>query len=64
MFLVGTSGWHYRDWRERTPGDVCVAVKMSRYLTHVERLRDPAEPAARPAEGAGRAGPVPDQGII
>ncbi|MEU2988438.1 DUF72 domain-containing protein [Micromonospora aurantiaca] len=79
--MVGTSGWHYRDWRERTPGDVCVAVKMSRYLTHVERLRDPAEPvarflarraglpvsrtpAARPAEGAGRAGPVPDQGII
>ncbi|SCG75124.1 DUF72 domain-containing protein [Micromonospora coxensis] len=90
MFLVGTSGWQYRDWRERfyparlpqrlwlehfatrfatvevnnafyrlperetfaawrarTPADFCVAVKMSRYLTHVKRLRDPAEPVAR-----------------
>ncbi|PZF88367.1 DUF72 domain-containing protein [Micromonospora deserti] len=34
-------------WRARTPGDFCVAVKMSRYLTHVKRLRDPAEPVAR-----------------
>ncbi|MBU8860685.1 MULTISPECIES: DUF72 domain-containing protein [unclassified Micromonospora] len=105
MFLVGTSGWQYRDWRERfypaglpqrrwlehfaarfatvevnnafyrlperdtfsawrerTPGDFCVAVKMSRYLTHVKRLRDPAEPVARfldRASGLGdRLGPV------
>ena len=29
------------------PGDFCVAVKMSRYLTHIKRLRDPAEPVAR-----------------
>ncbi|MER7459181.1 DUF72 domain-containing protein [Micromonospora sp. NPDC126480] len=34
-------------WRARTPDDFCVAVKMSRYLTHVKRLRDPAEPVAR-----------------
>ncbi|MER6594593.1 DUF72 domain-containing protein [Micromonospora purpureochromogenes] len=90
MILVGTSGWQYRDWRERfyppklpqrlwlehfttrfatvevnnafyrlperetfaawrarTPEDFCVAVKMSRYLTHIKRLRDPAEPVAR-----------------
>ncbi|MGW9197096.1 DUF72 domain-containing protein [Micromonospora chersina] len=90
MILVGTSGWQYRDWRERfypaklpqrlwlehfaarfatvevnnafyrlperdtfvawrerTPDDFCVAVKMSRYLTHVKRLREPAEPVAR-----------------
>ncbi|MFK3980660.1 DUF72 domain-containing protein [Micromonospora sp. NPDC050397] len=90
MILVGTSGWQYRDWRdrfypaglpqrrwlehfaerfatvevnnafyrlperdtfaqwrERTPGDFCVAVKMSRYLTHIKRLREPAEPVAR-----------------
>ncbi|TDB70555.1 DUF72 domain-containing protein [Micromonospora sp. KC723] len=90
MFLVGTSGWQYRDWRERfypatlpqrrwlehfatrfatvevnnafyrlperetfaawrarTPADFCVAVKMSRYLTHVKRLREPTEPVAR-----------------
>ncbi len=34
-------------WRERTPDDFCVAVKASRYLTHIKRLRDPAEPVAR-----------------
>ncbi|TDC28880.1 DUF72 domain-containing protein [Micromonospora sp. 15K316] len=34
-------------WRARTPDDFCVAVKMSRYLTHVKRLREPAEPVAR-----------------
>ncbi|MCW3840488.1 DUF72 domain-containing protein [Micromonospora yasonensis] len=49
-------------WRDRTPDDFCVAVKMSRYLTHVKRLRDPAEPVARfldRATGLGdRLGPV------
>jgi uncharacterized protein YecE (DUF72 family) len=49
-------------WRERTPDDFCVAVKMSRYLTHVRRLREPAEPVARflgRAEALGdRLGPV------
>ncbi|MGN9778377.1 DUF72 domain-containing protein [Micromonospora sp. H33] len=34
-------------WRARTPDDFCVTVKMSRYLTHIKRLRDPAEPVAR-----------------
>ncbi|SIR80326.1 Protein of unknown function DUF72 [Micromonospora avicenniae] len=34
-------------WRARTPDDFCVAVKMSRYLTHIKRLREPAEPVAR-----------------
>jgi uncharacterized protein YecE (DUF72 family) len=34
-------------WRERTPADFTVAVKMSRYLTHIKRLREPAEPVAR-----------------
>ncbi|WP_200216553.1 DUF72 domain-containing protein [Micromonospora coerulea] len=105
MILVGTSGWQYRDWRERfypaklpqrlwlehfaerfatvevnnafyrlperdtfvawrerTPDDFCVAVKMSRYLTHVKRLREPVEPVARflgRATGLGdRLGPV------
>jgi uncharacterized protein YecE (DUF72 family) len=90
VILVGTSGWQYRDWRERfypagtaqrrwleyyaekfatvevnnafyrlperetfarwrerTPADFRVAVKMSRYLTHLKRLRDPAEPVQR-----------------
>jgi uncharacterized protein YecE (DUF72 family) len=90
MILIGTSGWQYRDWRDRfypaglpqrrwlehyaeqfatvevnnafyrlperdtftqwrarTPDDFCVAVKMSRYLTHIKRLREPDEPVAR-----------------
>jgi uncharacterized protein YecE (DUF72 family) len=34
-------------WRASTPDDFCVAVKISRYLTHIKRLRDPAEPVAR-----------------
>jgi uncharacterized protein YecE (DUF72 family) len=37
----------FERWRERTPPDFVVAVKVSRYLTHVKRLRDPAEPVAR-----------------
>jgi len=49
-------------WRDRTPADFCVAVKMSRYLTHIRRLRDPAEPVGRfmeRASGLGdRLGPV------
>jgi uncharacterized protein YecE (DUF72 family) len=90
VIVVGTSGWQYKDWRERfypagtpqrlwleyyaerfatvevnnafyrlperetfvkwrerTPADFCVAVKVSRYLTHIKRLREPAEPVQR-----------------
>jgi uncharacterized protein YecE (DUF72 family) len=93
--FIGTSGWQYRDWRERfypkgvaqrswlefyserfqtvesnsafyrlpeverfeawaaaTPPDFVMAVKMSRYLTHIRRLREPAEPVARFLEHA------------
>ena len=103
--LLGTSGWHYGDWRERfypsdipqrawlehyahdfvtvesnnafyrlpegdrfaawarsTPDDFVMAVKMSRYLTHIKRLRDPQEPVARFLDRArhlgGKLGPV------
>ncbi|MEU5567284.1 DUF72 domain-containing protein [Micromonospora musae] len=49
-------------WRARTPDDFCVAVKMSRYLTHIKRLRDPAEPVSRFLDRASalgdRLGPV------
>jgi uncharacterized protein YecE (DUF72 family) len=49
-------------WRARTPADFVMAVKASRYLTHVRRLRDPAEPVGRllrAAAGLGdRMGPV------
>ena len=87
MILVGTSGWQYRDWRERfyprglpqgrwlehyanhyptvevnatfyrlpsaeafakwkaeTPAGFLMAVKASRFITHIRRLRDCEEP--------------------
>lgn len=34
-------------WAERTPPDFVWAVKVSRFLTHIKRLRDPAEPVER-----------------
>jgi uncharacterized protein YecE (DUF72 family) len=34
-------------WRRRTPPDFTFAVKASRYLTHVRRLREPREPVRR-----------------
>jgi uncharacterized protein YecE (DUF72 family) len=37
----------FEQWRARTPDDFRFAVKMSRYLTHIKRLKDPAEPVAR-----------------
>ncbi|MBF6352113.1 MULTISPECIES: DUF72 domain-containing protein [Nocardia] len=49
-------------WHDRTPADFRCAVKASRFLTHMKRLRDPAEPVARlldHAEGLGtKLGPV------
>ena len=104
-WLIGTSGWQYRDWRgvlypagvpqrlwlefyagqfatvennnafyrlppretftswaERTPAGFVMAVKASRYLTHIRRLKEPAEPVSRllgAAAGLGtKLGPV------
>jgi uncharacterized protein YecE (DUF72 family) len=34
-------------WREQTPPGFCFAWKASRFITHMKRLRDPAEPLAR-----------------
>jgi uncharacterized protein YecE (DUF72 family) len=52
----------FASWRDRLPGDFVMAVKASRYLTHVRRLRDPAEPTKRLLDAAaglgGRLGPV------
>jgi uncharacterized protein YecE (DUF72 family) len=49
-------------WCQRTPAGFLMAVKASRYLTHIRRLREPAEPVARlltAAAGLGdRLGPV------
>jgi uncharacterized protein YecE (DUF72 family) len=52
----------FEAWRERVGGDFVMTVKASRYLTHVRRLRDPAEPVRRLMAAAGglggRLGPV------
>lgn len=52
----------FASWREHTPEGFVMAVKASRYLTHMKRLRDPEEPVRRlltHAEGLGdRLGPV------
>lgn len=37
----------FESWRAQTPAGSVLAVKMSRYLTHVKRLHEPAEPVAR-----------------
>ena len=37
----------FASWRERTPRDYVVTVKASRFLSHVKRLQEPAEPVAR-----------------
>src|SRR5262245_24226073 len=37
----------FENWRNTLPDGFCVAVKASRYLTHIKRLREPAEPVAR-----------------
>ena len=52
----------FAQWRQRAPDGFAMAVKASRYLTHVRRLREPAEPVRRlldAAAGLGdRLGPV------
>ncbi|GAB2863282.1 DUF72 domain-containing protein [Actinocorallia aurea] len=52
----------FADWKGTVPEGFVMAVKASRYLTHMKRLREPVEPVARlmrAAEGLGAAlGPV------
>ncbi|MFI5964102.1 DUF72 domain-containing protein [Streptomyces asoensis] len=52
----------FASWAARVPADFVVAVKASRYLTHIKRLKDPGEPVERlmgHAAGLGdRLGPV------
>ena len=43
-------------WRERTPADFRMALKTSRYLTHVKRLLDPRAAVDLFMERAGRLG--------
>jgi uncharacterized protein YecE (DUF72 family) len=44
-------------WGERTPDDLVFAVKASRYLTHIRRLREPEEAVGRLVEAARGLGP-------
>ncbi|MCO5972809.1 DUF72 domain-containing protein [Actinoallomurus soli] len=46
----------FAGWRERTPPDFVMAVKASRYLTHIKRLKDPEEPVDRLMNAAGGLG--------
>jgi uncharacterized protein YecE (DUF72 family) len=63
--VVENNGTFYRlpspqafaDWRNRTPDGFTMVVKASRYLTHIRRLRDPAEPVARLLAAAVQLGP-------
>jgi uncharacterized protein YecE (DUF72 family) len=52
----------FEQWRARTPEGFVMAVKASRYLTHIRRLRDPAEPVRRMLDSFagldGKLGPV------
>jgi uncharacterized protein YecE (DUF72 family) len=43
----------FRSWASRVPDGFIFAVKASRYLTHVRRLREPREPVAFLMERAG-----------
>jgi uncharacterized protein YecE (DUF72 family) len=37
----------FQRWADQVPADFVVAVKASRYLTHVRRLKEPADPVRR-----------------
>jgi uncharacterized protein YecE (DUF72 family) len=44
-------------WAQRTPDDFVMAVKVSRFLTHIKRLREPEEPVRRLLDRARCLGP-------
>ncbi|OUC75991.1 DUF72 domain-containing protein [Gordonia lacunae] len=52
----------FENWAETVPADFRMAAKMSRYLTHIKRLKEPAEPVQRFLDRSagldGRLGPV------
>jgi uncharacterized protein YecE (DUF72 family) len=43
----------FERWRETSPPDFLFAVKGSRYLTHMKKLKDPEEPLQRLMDHAG-----------
>jgi uncharacterized protein YecE (DUF72 family) len=46
----------FAKWKESVPPGFTIAAKLSRYLTHVRRLRDPEEPVRLFLERASRLG--------
>lgn len=42
----------FASWAEQTPDDFVLTLKASRFLTHVKRLKEPAEPVGRLLEHA------------
>jgi uncharacterized protein YecE (DUF72 family) len=48
----------FADWRARVPKGFLYAVKASRFLTHMKKLKDPAEPLDRLFSRARRLGPA------
>jgi uncharacterized protein YecE (DUF72 family) len=47
----------FEGWRRRTPEGFMMAVKASRYLTHIRRLREPAQAVERLMRAAAPLGP-------
>ncbi|URM93372.1 DUF72 domain-containing protein [Actinomadura madurae] len=48
----------FEQWRDGTPPGFVMAVKASRYLTHMKRLKDPEEPVERLMNAAAGLGPT------
>jgi uncharacterized protein YecE (DUF72 family) len=46
----------FQQWARKAPSDFVFAVKASRYLTHMKKLKDPEEPLERFVESAGGLG--------
>ena len=47
----------FEEWARRTPDDFVMAVKVSRFLTHIKRLADPEEPVRRFVDRVAGLGP-------
>ncbi len=46
----------FKKWASETPQDFCIALKGSRFITHIRRLREPEEALQRLMERAGLLG--------
>ena len=46
----------FKSWADRTPDDFIMAVKVTRYITHIKRLKDTAEPVERYLTNASQLG--------